>query len=150
MKIFIYPPNSLILADLIERYGADFGHEALVLQSKIEQKVRNPEIDAPPLNITEEVLNRGLQYVTVETPAGIRGRLGLMSEFIEAAEAAIVVKNARYTFGCVGCYESGQYLIYLIKEKKIPTLELEYPSNEDEAKIFIQKIKVFLGKLDSQ
>ncbi|MBD3227507.1 MAG: methanogenesis marker 5 protein [Candidatus Lokiarchaeota archaeon] len=143
MKIFIFPPNSLILADLVER----FGHKPLALQNKIEKLVRNPEIDAPPLNITDEILNRGLKYVTVETPAGIRGRLGVMNPLIEEAEAAIIVNNAKYSFGCVGCYESGQYIIYLIKRKKIPILEIEYPTDENQAKEMIKKIRDFLSGL---
>jgi len=143
VKIFVYPPNSLILADLVER----FGHQPLALQSKIEELVRNPEIDAPPLNITDEILNKGLKYVTVETPAGIRGRLGVMQDLIEAAEAAIIIQNARYSFGCVGCYEAGQYIIYLIKRRRIPLLEVEYPADEDESVIMITRIRDFLANL---
>ncbi|MDP3035680.1 MAG: DUF2112 family protein, partial [Methanobacteriaceae archaeon] len=36
MKVAIFPPNSLILADLIERRG----HKALVLQNEIRKKVK--------------------------------------------------------------------------------------------------------------
>jgi len=145
MKIFIFPPNSLILAELVER----FGHEPLYLQSNIEKLVRDPEIDAPPLNITNKTLNKGLKYVTVETPAGIRGRLGLVGDLIEEAEASVIIKDPKYSFGCVGCYESGRYMIYLIKEKEIPYIELDYPSTEDEAEDMIVNIKQFLENLKS-
>ena len=37
VKVAIYPPNSLILADLIERKG----HTPLVLQKQIRQKTHN-------------------------------------------------------------------------------------------------------------
>ena len=50
VKVAIYPPNSLILADLIERKG----HTPLALQKQIRQKIKDPEIDSPPMNITEE------------------------------------------------------------------------------------------------
>ena len=49
-KIFIFPPNSLILADLVER----FGHRPLMLQSEIRKRIINPDIDSPPFNITEK------------------------------------------------------------------------------------------------
>lgn len=44
MKIAIFPPNSLILADLVERRG----HEPLVIQKEIKKKVTDPEIDSLP------------------------------------------------------------------------------------------------------
>ena len=49
VKVAIYPPNSLVLADLIERKG----HTPLALQKQIRQKIKDPEIDSPPMNITE-------------------------------------------------------------------------------------------------
>ena len=58
VKIAVYPPNSLILADLIERKG----HTPLVLQKQIRQKIKDPEIDTPPMNITEEDPLNGLKY----------------------------------------------------------------------------------------
>ena len=39
VKVAIYPPNSLILADLIERKG----HTPLVLQKQIRQKIKDPQ-----------------------------------------------------------------------------------------------------------
>ena len=70
-----------------------------------------------------------------------------MSDLIESGDAAIIIKNSKYSFGCVGCYEAGQYIIYLMKERRIPTLEIEYPSDEEEAKIMVRKIKDFLENL---
>ncbi len=54
VKIALYPPNSLILADLLERKG----HTPLVLQKQIRQKIKDPEIDSPPMNITEDDHNQ--------------------------------------------------------------------------------------------
>ncbi len=48
MKIFIMPPNSLILFDLVER----FGHEPLSLMKALRDRVTSNEIEAPPLNVT--------------------------------------------------------------------------------------------------
>lgn len=51
VKVAIYPPNSLVLGDLIERKG----HEVLALQKAMSKKVRDVEIDSPPMNITEMI-----------------------------------------------------------------------------------------------
>ena len=75
VKVAIYPPNSLILADLIERKG----HTPLVLQKQIRQKIKDPEIDSPPMNITEEDPIKGLKYAAIEVPSGVRGRMSIRS-----------------------------------------------------------------------
>ncbi|TRZ91380.1 MAG: DUF2112 domain-containing protein, partial [Methanosarcinales archaeon] len=38
MKVFIYPTNSLILSDLVER----FGHEPLAVMQEISKRVNTP------------------------------------------------------------------------------------------------------------
>jgi len=93
MKVLVYPPNSLILADLVERGG----HEPLVLMREIGKHVR--EIDAPPLNVTEEDLKRALRYVSVEEPAGVKGRIGLLAPLLEQAEASIILTDAPWVYG---------------------------------------------------
>lgn len=143
MKIFIYPPNSLILADLVERSG----HEPLVLQTEIKKLVRNPDIDSPPMNITDDQLKTGLKFVTVETPSGIRGRLGLIGPLIEQAEAAIIIENAHYSFGCIGCYQSSKYIIHLVVQKNIPTLNIQYPTTVEEAEKMVSRIRKFFKNL---
>ena len=57
MKVAIFPPNSMILADMIVRSG----HEPLVVQKEMKQKVTSPDIDAPPFNMTEEDPINGLK-----------------------------------------------------------------------------------------
>jgi len=125
MKIFIYPPNSLILSDLVER----FGHEPLVLMSEIQERVTNPDIDSPPLNITEKDLKRGLHYVAIEAPSGIRGRMGVIGPLIDEAQAAIIIENANLNFGCLGCARAANYIKYLIRKKNIPILTIQYPTD---------------------
>lgn len=56
MKVFMVPLNSLILYDLIER----FGHEPLSLMSEMRDRVVNAEIEAPPLNLTPDDVKVGL------------------------------------------------------------------------------------------
>jgi putative methanogenesis marker protein 5 len=143
MKIFIYPPNSLILSDLVERYG----HEPLVLMSEIKERVTSPELDNPPMNITEEDLKKGLRYVAIEAPSGIRGRMGLIGPLIDQAQAAIIIEESEMDFGCLGCARAANYIKYLIRKKKVPIISIKYPSDEASAKIMLNQIKGFLQKL---
>lgn len=143
MKIYIDPPNSLILFDLVER----FGHEPLSTMATIQERVDNIEIDMPPLNVTLEDIQRGLKYAGIEVPSGIRGRMATWGPLIDQAEAAILMNDAPFAFGCVGCHRTNLLVDFLIKKRKIPTLEIEYPTDDEEARIVVLKIKEFLGGL---
>jgi putative methanogenesis marker protein 5 len=143
MKIFIYPPNSLILADLVER----FGHEPLTLMSEVRKKVTSPSLDSPPMNMTPDDPKKGLKYAAIEIPSGVRGRMALMDPLIEQAQAAIIVEDAEYMFGCMGCARTNELLKYVVRKKGVPVLELQYPKNENEAKNFVLYVHEFLDKL---
>ncbi|MBW9223766.1 methanogenesis marker 5 protein [Methanothermococcus sp. SCGC AD-155-E23] len=143
-KVFIFPPNSLILGDLVER----FGHKPLMLNNVIGKKVRTPEIDSPPMNITDEDPKKGLRYAAIEVPSGIRGRMALIGPLIEEAEAAIIMDEAPMAFGCIGCARTNELIKYLVRKRKIPRLDLIYPKNEEEAKVVVQKIAKFLKELE--
>lgn len=144
MKVFILPPNSLILANLVEK----FGHEPLTVMSKIEKKVKNPQIDSPPLNVTEIEPEKGLKYASSEVPSGVRGRMAMIGDLIEQAEAAIIVDNPDYAFGCVGCDRTNELIKYNIINRDIPLLKIKYPSNEGEGRKMVNRIKNFLEGLD--
>lgn len=146
MKVFIYPTNSLILSDLVER----FGHEPLALMQEISKRVNTPGLDSPPLNITPEDPKIGLKYAAVEVPSGVRGRMSLFGPLISKAEAAIIVRDPVVSFGCMGCARTNELVNFLIRSKKIPMLDLDYPSSEEEAKEFVYKISQFLKSLGSQ
>ncbi|BDC36092.1 MAG: methanogenesis marker 5 protein [Candidatus Methanoliparum thermophilum] len=146
MKIFIFPPTSLILSDLVER----FGHDPLAMMKVVRERVTGPSLDSPPINVTPNDVKDGLKYVAVEVPSGVRGRLALMAPLVEKADAAIMVKNADYTFGCVGCARTNEYLRYFVKRRRIPYIELEYPYTEEEAKEFVISIKNFLSNLENK
>ncbi len=143
MKIFIDPPNSMILFDLVER----FGHEPLSSMALIQEKVDNIEVDMPPMNVTLDDVVKGLKYAGVEVPSGIRGRLAIWGPMIEAADAAIIIENPPFSFGCVGCDRSNELTKYRIKRRGIPALTVQYPSSEEEAKTMVGQIKDFLGGL---
>lgn len=143
MKIFIDPPNSMILFDLVERMG----HEPLSTMAVLQEKIDNIEVDMPPMNVTLEDVVKGLKYAGVEVPSGIRGRLAVWGPMIEAADAAIIIDNPPFSFGCVGCDRSNELAKYCIKKRGIPALTVSYPFNEEEAKTMVGQIRDFLGGL---
>lgn len=146
IKVAIFPPNSLILADLVERKG----HEALALQKEIRKKVIDPEIDSPPFNITEEEPIKGLKYAAIEVPSGVRGRMAIFGPLIDEAEAAIIMEEAPYGFGCVGCARTNELSMYYLRKKNIPILELQYPTSKEETIEMVNTINTFLDKLEEK
>jgi putative methanogenesis marker protein 5 len=145
-KVFIYPINSLILADLVER----FGHKPLTMMSQIREKVTNISLDSPPINITSEDAKVGLKYAAIEVPAGVRGRMALIGPLIEETEAAIIVENPPTNFGCVGCNRTNELMKYLVRSKGVPILEVKYPESDEEARDFVNKIAEFLSSLPKE
>lgn len=145
-KVFIYPLNSLILADLVER----FGHKPLTIMSQVREKVTSLSLDSPPINITPEDPKLGLKYAAIEVPAGVRGRMSLMGPLVEQAEAAIIVENPPADFGCVGCNRTNELVKYLIRSKGVPVLEVKYPESDEEARDFVNKIAEFLETLPKE
>lgn len=144
MKVAIFPPNSMILADMIVRSG----HEPLVVQNQMKQKVTSPDIDAPPFNMTEDDPINGLKYAAIEVPSGVRGRMSLFGPIIEEAEAAIIMNEAPYGFGCVSCARSSELTVFSLRRKDIPVLELDYPTSRDDTVEMVYKINTFLDDLD--
>jgi len=143
MKVFIDPPNSLILFDLIER----FGHEPLSTMAALQERVDNIEIDMPPMNVSLDDVVRGLKYAGIEVPSGIRGRLAVWGPLIEDADAAIVMEGAPFSFGCVGCERSNLMVKYLLQRRGIPVLHVTYPEDEEQGKLVVSKVKGFLEGL---
>lgn len=142
-RVIIYPPTSLILADLVERMG----HKALVAPEAVRNRVNNPEIKSPPLNITPEEPKKGLKYAAVDVPSGVRGRMALIGPLIEEADAGIVLDDPGVLTGCAGCNRTNELTRLLIKTKGIPVLDLRYPRDESEAREFVTRIKTFLEGL---
>jgi putative methanogenesis marker protein 5 len=146
VKVAIFPPNSLILADLIERKG----HEPLALQKAVRKKVVDPDIDSPPFNITEEDATNGLKYAAIEVPSGVRGRMSIIGPLIEQAEAAIIIDKAPFGFGCIGCARTNELSVFNMRKRGLPTLELIYPDSRDETIDMVNKINTFLDKLGEE
>ncbi len=142
-KVIIYPTNSLILSDLVER----FGHKPLAMMEKIKEKVTTVGVDSPPLNITAEEPKNGLKYAAVEVPAGVRGRMAIVGPMVDEAEAGIIVSESPMAFGCMGCARTNELTKFLIRDRGIPLLELDFPKDDDEGQEFVYKIADFLNSL---
>ncbi|OPX68816.1 MAG: hypothetical protein A4E37_00832 [Methanoregulaceae archaeon PtaB.Bin056] len=142
-KVFLYPTTSLILSDLVAR----FGHKPLSAALQIRERIQTAGLESPPLQITPEEPKKGLRWAAVEVPSGVRGRMSLYGPMIDEAEAAIIINNADYSFGCMGCARTNELIKYLVRKRGIPVLDLEYPQNEEEGVEFVAAIKRFLDTL---
>jgi putative methanogenesis marker protein 5 len=143
VKVFIYPATSLILSDMVAR----FGHTPLSSAISVRERIQTPGLESPPLQITPEEPKKGLKWAAVEVPSGVRGRMALYGPLIEASEAAIIINDADFAFGCMGCARTNELIKFLLREKDIPKLDLNYPKNEEEGVRFVAAIKKFLDGL---
>lgn len=143
VKVFIYPSTSLILSDMVDRWG----HEPLGAAIAVRERIQTPGLDSPPLQMTPEDPKKGLKWAAVEVPSGVRGRMALFGPLIEEAQAAIVINDADLAFGCMGCARTNELVKYLIRQRDIPLLDLQYPASEEEGIAFVAAIKQFLTGL---
>lgn len=143
-NVFIYPATSLILSDLVAR----FGHKPLGTALSVRERIQTAGLDSPPLQMTPDDAKRGLRWAAVEVPSGVRGRMSLFGPLIDEAEAAIIVKHADFAFGCMGCARTDELVEYLIRQKGVPVLDLEYPTDEESGIAFVKKTKQFLQGLE--
>ncbi len=145
-NVIIYPTNSLILSDLVKR----FGHTPLAMMEKIKEKISTVGVDSPPLNITAEEPKLGLKYAAVEVPAGVRGRMSMIGPMVERSEAGIIVGESPMAFGCMGCARTNELTKYLIRTRDMPVLELAFPKTDEEGQEFVYRIAEFLRSLPQQ
>lgn len=143
VKVFVYPATSLILSDLVARYG----HTPLGSALSIREHIQTPGFDSPPLQMTAEDPQKGLKWAAVEVPSGIRGRMSLYGPLVEEAEATIIIDEPEFAFGCMGCARTNELLAFMLRERDIPRLELRYPTSREEGVTFVASIKKFLTEL---
>ena len=98
VKVFIYPATSLILSDMVAR----FGHEPIGSALGIRERIQTPGFESPPLQITPEEPKKGLKWAAVEVPSGVRGRVAIYGPLIEPSEAAIIIREPDFTLRCMG------------------------------------------------
>jgi len=142
-NIFIYPATSLILSDMVSR----FGHTPLSSAVAIRERIQTAGLESAPLQITPDEPKKGLKWAAVEVPSGVRGRMALYGPMIEACEAAIIINDADLAFGCMGCARTNELIKFLIRQKEVPRLDLNYPKNEEEGVQFVAAIRRFLTGL---
>ena len=142
-KVFIYPTTSLNLSDLVAR----FGHQPLSAALQVRVKIQTAGLESPPLQITPEDPKKGLKYAAVEVPSGVRGRMSLYGPMIEEAEAAVIIHDADFSFGCMGCARTNELIQFLLRKREIPILDLRYPRSDDEGIEFVAAIRKFLQEL---
>jgi len=145
-KVFIYPATSLILTDMVTR----FGHTPLSSAVAIRERIQTAGLESVPLQITPEEPKKGLRWAAVEVPSGVRGRMSLYGPMIEEAEAAIIINDADLAFGCMGCARTNELIKFLLRQKEMPILDLTYPQNEAEGLTFVAAIKRFLSELGAK
>ena len=137
-----------IMNECLENNNDRWKHgESSYLSSKF---IKDPEIDSPPMNITEEDPIKGLKYAAIEVPSGVRGRMSIIGPLIDEAEAAILVDGAPFGFGCVGCARTNELSIFLLRQRNIPILEITYPKNRDGTFLMVNQINEFLDSLKEE
>jgi len=144
VNVFIYPATSLILSDFVERWG----HTPLSSATGIRERIQTAGLESPPIQMTPEEPKKGLRWAAVEVPSGVRGRMAIYGPMIESADAAIIVNDADLAFGCMGCARTNELIMFLLRRRKIPVLDLVYPKNEEEGEKFVAAIKNFLEGLN--
>jgi len=74
--------------------------------------------------------------------------MAIFGPLIDEADAAIIMEDAPYGFGCVGCARTNELSMYCLRKKGIPLLELQYPASKEEAIEMVNAINTFLDKLE--
>ncbi|MDZ4171293.1 MAG: DUF2112 family protein, partial [Methanobacteriaceae archaeon] len=82
--------------------------------------------------------------------SGVRGRMSIFGPIIEEAEAAIIMDEAPFGFGCIGCARTNELCVFYLRKRGIPTLEIKYPKTKDETIELVNKINTFLDQLEEK
>ncbi|RAP46735.1 MAG: hypothetical protein BZ135_03290 [Methanosphaera sp. rholeuAM6] len=120
------------------------------------------DYNAPPYTLNGTLVQAGNKYVCNEVPSGIKGRLTLADHIIREAEAAIILgrapknrtrmydrlNSAILLYGGVGKGNFPKFLLYSLRKRKIPRLEMAYPTNRDELIGLFERTNRFLRNLD--
>lgn len=166
MKIALIPEGGVLLTNLIYKNG----HTPLQMTNITPEKARQKDpyddeiidYNAPPYTLNGTLVQSGNKYVGNEVPSAIKGRLTLADHIIQEAEAAIILgrapkkrtrmydrlNSAILLYGGVGTGNFPKLLLYLIRKKNIPRLEMAYPRNRKELIKIFERTNTFLQNLD--
>ena len=76
--------------------------------------------------------------------------MAIFGPLIEEADAAIIMQDAPYGFGCVGCARTNELTLFTMRHKNMPILELQFPKSRDETVDAVYKISTFLSDLKEE
>lgn len=144
MKVFIFPYNSLILYDLVERCG----HKPLASMQELTRRMREGPTAPPPYHINFSDLQSSLESCSVDVPSGVRGRQAFLAPLIKEADAAIFFTNPEYAFGVSGCARANEFVWHLVVERGIPILTVRYPRNYEQAEELVTSVTRFLKGIE--
>ncbi|WP_323735748.1 DUF2112 family protein [Methanosphaera sp. ISO3-F5] len=167
MKVALIPEGGVLLTNLIFKNG----HTPVQMYDMSPEKAREKDPydddvidhDSALYNLNGTLVQEGNKYVGTEVPSGIKGRLTLADHIIREAEAAIILGRAPKNrtrmydrlnstillYGGVGSGNFPKFLLYLIRKKEIPRLEMAYPTNRDELIDIFDRTNTFLENLNS-
>ncbi|MBE6485236.1 MAG: DUF2112 domain-containing protein [Methanosphaera stadtmanae] len=166
MKIALIPEGGVLLTNLIFKNG----HTPLQIYNMSPQKAREKDpydeeiidYDSPLYHLTGHTAQKGNKYVGNEVPSGIKGRLTLADHIIQEAEAVIILGRAPKNrtkmydrlnstillYGGVGTGNFPKFLLYQLRKKRIPRLEMAYPTNRDELIKLFERTNTFLQNVE--
>ncbi len=144
MKVLVFPINSLVLSDVVQRLG----HEPLTMMGEMRVRSKRGKGRSSAEGAFEP--KRGLKYAPVEVPSGVRGRLDAIGALIEKADAAVIMEDAEFGYGCGGCARTNELVPYIVAQQGIPYIKVDCPTDLESAKVMVQRIKDFLEKLEAE
>lgn len=167
MKVALIPEGGVLITNLIFKNG----HTPLQMYEMSPEKARQKDPyddelidqDSPLYNLNGRRVQKGNKYVSNDVPSAIKGRLTLADHIIEEAEAVIVLGRAPKNrtrmygrlnstilfYGGVGRGNFPKYLLYLLRKKKVPRLEMAYPTDRDELIRIFERTNTFLKNLEN-
>ncbi len=147
MKIGVIPDGAMIVVPLIEKNGHEY------ISPTNFSKYNNMDVSGK----CGDLLDNINPYFSNELPSGVKGRLTLFYPILKQADAFIILNkrpktykrmyntlNELILFGGTGCINAYNLTIALVKDKKVPTLELAYPTTKEEIINLIKQTNEFL------
>lgn len=167
MKVALIPEAGVLITNLIFKNG----HTPLQMYDMSPEKARQKDTsdeelidhDSSLYKLKGYLVQEGNKYVGNEIPSGIKGRLTLADHIIQEAEAVIVLGRRQKNcprmydrlndvillYGGVGTGNFPKFLLYQLRKKNIPRLEMAYPTNRDELIGIFERTNTFLQNLEN-
>ena len=151
MNVVVVPDAAMIVIPLIEKNGHTY------LSPSNFSRHNNMDICEGRLSY-ENILT---PYLSSEVPSGVKGRLFLLSNVLDKADAAIIIgkrpKNHKkmynilndlILFGGNSCNNAHSLTVKMIHDLDIPTLKMAYPTTRSQIINLIYRTDYFLKSLN--